>query len=68
MADRKCKSAASLSLSSRPWHSLFIAAPALAADPIYPIGSRVGLVPPAGMVESDKFVGFDDPNAEAASH
>jgi hypothetical protein len=44
----------------------FIAAPALAADPIYPTGSRVGLVPPAGMVKSDKFDGFADPSQEAA--
>jgi hypothetical protein len=44
----------------------FVAAPALAADPIYPTGSRVGLVHPAGMVKSDKFDGFADPNEEAA--
>jgi hypothetical protein len=70
MADNKPKSAAppvallvALGLSLG---LLFIAAPALAADPVYPTGSRVGLVPPAGMVKSDKFDGFADPNEEAA--
>ncbi len=32
--------------------------PALAADPIYPVGSRIGLVPPAGMSLSPTFEGF----------
>jgi len=36
------------------------AAPVLAADPIFPIGSRIGIVPPAGMVESKRFPGFED--------
>jgi len=43
-----------------------LAAPARAADPIYPFGSRIGLVPPAGMVASDKFAGFADPDKNAA--
>ena len=66
MPDSKCKSAAAVIALSRPWRSLLIAAPALATDTIYPVGSRVGLIPPAGMVASNKFVGFNDPNAEAA--
>jgi hypothetical protein len=70
MPDSKCKSAARLiALVAGFCLSLalfLIAAPALAADPIFPIGSRVGLVPPAGMVASDKFDGFSDPNEEAA--
>jgi len=43
-----------------------VAIPARAADPIYPPGSRVGLVPPAGMTVSDSFAGFADPDKNAA--
>lgn len=42
------------------------AAPARAADPIFPIGSRLGMVPPAGMVPSKAFEGFADPDKNAA--
>ena len=40
--------------------------PARAANPVYPLGSRVGLVPPSGMVMSKKFAGFADPKEDAA--
>lgn len=40
--------------------------PAWAADPIFPIGSRLGIVPPPGMVQSRNFVGFEDPEKNAA--
>jgi hypothetical protein len=40
--------------------------PARAADPIFPLGSRVGLVPPSGMVMSKQFAGFADPKEDAA--
>ena len=40
--------------------------PARAAEPIYPTGSRVGLVPPEGMVKSEAFNGFEDPQKNAA--
>jgi len=43
-----------------------LAMPVRAADPIFPPGSRVGLVPPAGMVTSDTFVGFADAAKDAA--
>ncbi len=43
-----------------------VAAPARAADPVFPPGSRVGLVPPPGMVISDSFAGFADPEKNAA--
>lgn len=66
MANHKRKSAAPLIALVAALGLSLIAAPALAADPIYPTGSRVGLVPPAGMVKSDKFDGFADPNEEAA--
>jgi hypothetical protein len=36
------------------------ALPARAADVVYPIGSQVGLVPPAGMEMSASFYGFED--------
>jgi hypothetical protein len=40
--------------------------PALAANPIFPLNSRVGLVPPAGFTPSAKFSGFENPDANAA--
>jgi hypothetical protein len=43
-----------------------VATPARAADPIFPTGSRIGLVPPAGMVASETFDGFSDPSKDAA--
>jgi len=46
--------------------TFILAMPALAADPIFPAGSRLGLVPPAGMIPSDKFDGFADPEKDAA--
>lgn len=43
-----------------------VARPAWAADPIFPTGSRLGIVPPAGMVTSRNFIGFEDPQKNAA--
>src|SRR5262249_30517807 len=40
--------------------------PAIAADATYPPGSRIGLAPPAGMVTSKNFFGYEDPNNNAA--
>lgn len=37
-----------------------LAAPAQAADPVYPAGSRVGLAPPPGLSVSRTFSGFED--------
>jgi hypothetical protein len=37
------------------------AAPARAADPVYPLASHVGLVAPGAMKPSDHFRGFEDP-------
>lgn len=34
--------------------------PARAADPVFPPASRIGLVPPAGLVVSKEFPGFED--------
>jgi hypothetical protein len=45
---------------------LISAIPARAADPIFPTGSRIGLVPPAGMVMSKNYPGFEDPDKDAA--
>ena len=42
------------------------AAPTRAEEPIFPPGSRVGLVPPPGMVVSKTFDGFADPAKDAA--
>src|SRR5947207_15344511 len=33
---------------------------ALAADPVFPPGSRVGLLPPPGMTPGASFQGFED--------
>jgi hypothetical protein len=45
---------------------LMMALPARAAEPVYPAGSRIGLVPPPGMVTSDTFIGFEDASKDAA--
>jgi hypothetical protein len=39
---------------------LTAAAPAHAADPVFPLGLRIGLVPPPGLVASTTFQGFVD--------
>jgi hypothetical protein len=46
--------------------ALILAPAAQAADPIFPVGSRVGLVPPAGMVVSKGFLGFEDVAKDSA--
>jgi hypothetical protein len=43
-----------------------LASAAQAADAIFPVGSRVGLVPPAGMVVSKSFLGFEDVAKDSA--
>jgi hypothetical protein len=45
---------------------LVLAPAARAADPIFPVGSLIGLVPPAGMVVSKSYVGFEDVAKDAA--
>lgn len=45
---------------------LLFAVSAHAADPIFPTGSRLGLVPPPGMVKSTTFEGFEDRDKNAA--
>jgi hypothetical protein len=42
------------------------AGPVRAADPVFPTGSLVGLVPPAGMVVSKSFLGFEDVDKDSA--
>ena len=39
--------------------SLVIASPALAADPVFPSGARVGLVPAEGLAVAKEFLGFE---------
>jgi hypothetical protein len=46
--------------------TLTLVPPAWAEDPVFPPGSRVGLVPPPGMVASNTFDGFSDPTKDAA--
>jgi hypothetical protein len=38
---------------------------AIAAEPLYPIGARVGLVPPGGMQVSSSIRGFEDKDTQA---
>jgi hypothetical protein len=45
---------------------ILVAAPALAQEPVFPRNSRVGIVPPTGFVASTKFLGFENPQANAA--
>jgi len=45
---------------------LLLALPAFAADPVFPVNSRVGLVPPPGFTPSTKFPGFENAQASAA--
>jgi hypothetical protein len=45
---------------------MVLAMPARAADVVFPAGSRIGLVPPPGMVPSRTFQGFEDIQNKAA--
>jgi hypothetical protein len=40
--------------------------PASAAEPIFPLGSHVGFVPPEGFVASKRFPGFEDPDTHSS--
>lgn len=41
-------------------------APASAAEPIFPLGSHIGFVPPPGFVASKRFPGFENPGTESS--
>ena len=45
---------------------LVLVTAARAADPVFPVNSRIGLVAPAGFTPSNKFAGFENPQASAA--
>src|SRR5215472_16369332 len=40
--------------------------PASAADPVFPLGSRMGFVPPPGFVASKHFPGFEHPDSKSS--
>lgn len=42
--------------------SVVLASPALAADPVFPSGARVGLVPAEGLNVAKEFLGFESPD------
>jgi hypothetical protein len=42
------------------------AVPASAADAVFPLGSRMGFVPPAGFVASKHFPGFEHPDTKSS--
>jgi hypothetical protein len=46
--------------------ALVVAGPVWAADPLFPQGSHIGLVPPPGMTPSAAFPGFEDRERKAA--
>src|SRR5215469_8334748 len=46
--------------------AIALAAPARAADPVFPLASHVGLVAPGSMKPSQRFRGFEDPATGAA--
>lgn len=46
--------------------SLALPSPGWAAGPVFPRGSSIGLVPLAGMVESQSFAGFEDRSHNAS--
>ena len=56
----------------RTWLAVFAALaalpmlPAQAADPVFPPGSRIGLVPPPGLTISQSFQGFEDAEKKTA--
>lgn len=43
-----------------------LGATAQAAERLSPLGSRISLIPPAGLVESNQFMGYMDPNGALA--
>jgi hypothetical protein len=45
---------------------LTAALPAQAADPVFPLGLRIGVAPPPGMVASTAFQGFEDRDRSVA--
>ena len=53
-------------ISWMPIVALLLAAPAHADDVVYPPGSRIGLVPSAGLHISTSFPGFEDPDNNGA--
>src|SRR5215469_5637957 len=46
--------------------ALAAALPAQAAEPVFPLGLRIGVVPPPGMVASTTFQGFEDRDRSVA--
>jgi hypothetical protein len=42
------------------------AGPASAAEPVFPLGSRMGFVPPPGFVASKRFPGFEHPDTKSS--
>ena len=46
--------------------ALALSAPAIAADAVFPPGSRIGIAPPEGVVVSKNFFGFEDAEKNVA--
>jgi hypothetical protein len=62
----KTRSIRAVAFLAAAFIATIVAIPARAADPVFPVGSRLGLVPPPGMIPSQTFNGFIDPNKDAA--
>ena len=65
IARKSCLAAASAAFAAA-FALLVNAAPARAADPVFPTASLLGLVPPPGMVASKSFPGFEDVDKDTA--
>jgi hypothetical protein len=66
-AKRKTENPTSMMLRTALFLFFILACgPARAADPIFPVGSHIGLVPPPGMTVSLAFPGFEDRERKAA--
>jgi hypothetical protein len=66
MAAKQFRSIPACAFIAAVFAVLLLALPARAADPVFPVGSRIGLVPPQGMVPSKNFQGFEDVENTAA--
>jgi hypothetical protein len=65
-SDVKFNSLAAPAIIAAALLCLLTAAPVQAADPIFPTGSLIGLVPPPGMTASKTFTGFVDLDKDSA--
>jgi hypothetical protein len=66
MTTTKAHFIAAMAMLSALLVAALFAFPAAAAEPVFPTGSRIGLIPPPGMVAAKTFPGFVDTDNKAA--